>query len=112
MANEALCQRWRYIAFEIDSASKLARNDFLGAVISASKGTPVSNSFRITVFEGDFGILKVPHTLKDDAIKVLSSISSVQGEMCKVRTLKTSGTIRTLKTMYKHRISDSRGISE
>jgi RNase P/RNase MRP subunit POP5 len=106
MVNVNLRERWRYIAFKIEGGAKVARNDFLGALISTSRGTPLANSFRITVFEGDFGILKVPHKLKDEAIKVLHSVDSVKGAACKVATLKTSGTIRTLKEKYKEHIAD------
>ena len=88
------------------------RKDFLEAMISASKGTPVANSFRITVFEGDFGILKVPHCLKDDAIRMLQSVGSIGGRGYRVTTLKTSGTIRTLKEKYKKHIANSLDISE
>ena len=112
MVNVNLRERWRYIAFKIEGGTKVARNDFLGALISASKGTPLANSFRITVFEGDFGILKVPHKLKDDAIKVLQSVESVKGATCKVVTLKTSGTILTLKEKYKGNIADPLDITE
>jgi RNase P/RNase MRP subunit POP5 len=103
MAGKNLGERWRYVAFSIEG-TEAGRSDFLEALISASRGTPLSNSFRITVFEGDFGILKVPHTLKERAIEVLQSVSSVRGTPCKVVTLRTSGTIRTLKEKYKERI--------
>jgi len=112
MANESLRERWRYIAFKVESGTKVARNDFLGAMISASKATPLANSFRITVFEGDFGILKVPHTLKDEAIKVLNSIESIKGASCKVESLKTSGTIHTLKEKYKEQVEGALNITE
>jgi len=112
MANANLGERWRYIAFKIEGGPRVVRNDFLGALILASKGTPVANAFRITVFEGDFGILKVPHILKEDAIKMLRSVDSVRGSTCKVVTLKTSGTIRTLKEKYKERIADPLDIVE
>ena len=112
MANVNLRARWRYIAFRIEGGAKVARNDFLGALMSASRGTPLANSFRITVFEGDFGILKVPHTLKDDAITVLRSIDDVKGADRKVVPLKTSGTIRTLKEKYRKSIGRPLEISE
>ncbi len=112
MSDETLGERWRYIAFKISSGTKVARNDFLGAMIAASKSTPLANSFRITVFEGDFGILKVPHILKEDAIKVLNSIDSIKGTSCKVESLKTSGTIRTLKEKYKEQVGGALDISE
>ena len=72
----------------------------------------MANSFRITVFEDGFGILKVPHILKDEAIRLLASVESVKGDKCKVITLKTSGTILTLKEKYKKQIRGADDRSE
>lgn len=94
-------ERWRYIAFEIKSDTPFTRNEFLDSMVRKAKGTAIWNNFRITVFEGRFGILKVSHRLRDDAIAVIESVDSVRGIQCSVRTLKTSGTIKTLKTKYK-----------
>lgn len=98
-------ERWRYIAFKIEGDAPFARNDFLGSFLHAVKGTPLYDAFRITVFEGDFGIIKVKHILKDEAIKALSAMDSVKGRPCRVVTLSTSGTIKTLKEKYRARIS-------
>ena len=92
-------ERWRYIAFSVEGGP-FARNDFLDSLIAAARGTALGRSFRITVYEPKLGILKVPHTLKEAAIEVLTSIDSVDGRPCKVSTLKTSGTIKTLKDKY------------
>lgn len=94
-------ERWRYIAFIIHSESSYSRSDFLNALLFASRSSGLGDSFRITVFGNDFGILKVPHRLKDEAIKVLGSVDSIRGSECRVSTLKTSGTIKTLKTKYR-----------
>ncbi len=101
MSSKSPGEKWRYIAFKIESGGPFARSDFLSAILTSSKGTSVQNSFRITVFEGDFGIIKVPHMLKDEALNVLSSIRSIRGSDCRVVTLKTSGTIKTLKEKYR-----------
>jgi RNase P/RNase MRP subunit POP5 len=93
-------EKYRYVAFRVDSDVPLARNDFLSALLSKSRGTSLGDRFRITVFEPEVGILKVPHTLRDDAVEVLSSVDSVRGRPCRVSTLKTSGTIKTLKDKY------------
>ena len=93
-------ERWRYIAFRISEGGPFARNDFLTSLISKSRGTPVEGAFRITVYEPEVAILKVPHKLKDDAIDLLKSVDSVNGRRCKVETLRTSGTIKTLKVKY------------
>ena len=100
-------ERWRYIAFAIGSDCVVERADFLNALMAASRGTPLGVTFRITVFEGNFGILKVPHTLKDEAIRVLRSVEQVRGAPCTVDTLLTSGTIKTLKDRYRNRLGRS-----
>jgi RNase P/RNase MRP subunit POP5 len=105
MAAKETRERWRYIAFSIESDTPFARNDFLSALLRATKGSSFYEAFRITVFEGDFGILKVRHRFKQDAIDALSSLDSVMGRPCRVVTLKTSGTIKTLKEKYRKRIS-------
>lgn len=60
----------------------------------------MDGSFRITVYEPEVAILKVPHRLKDDAISLLRSVDRVGGRPCMVETLSTSGTIKTLKDRY------------
>jgi RNase P/RNase MRP subunit POP5 len=107
MPKKAPGERWRYVAFTIDGAPIVARNDFLDSLMKASRGTSLQNSFRITVFGNNFGILKVPHTLKEEAIRVLSGMDRAGPAACSVRTLKTSGTIKTLKDKYKDRIGSS-----
>jgi RNase P/RNase MRP subunit POP5 len=104
MAKKTPRERWRYIAFTIEGGTPFARNDFLGSFLHAVKGSPLYDAFRITVFEGDFGIIKVRHTFKDEAIRALSALDSVKGRPCKVVTLKTSGTIKTLKEKYHEHI--------
>jgi len=102
--------RWRYIAFTVEADVPFARSDFLDSLMRRSRGTPLSNAFRITVFEEGFGILKVPHRLKEEAIDVLTGLDVIRDSRCRVRTLKTSGTIKTLKDKYKSRIG--RGVQE
>jgi len=104
MAKNTPRERWRYIAFTIEGGTPFARNDFLGSFLHAIKGSPLYDAFRITVFEGDFGIIKVRHTFKDEAIRALSALESVKGRPCKIVTLKTSGTIKTLKDKYRAHI--------
>ncbi len=100
MSGRADKPRWRYIAFTVECSVHVRRNDFLSAFISSTRGTELEDKFRITVFEPDVGILKVPHTTKDSAVGLLNSLSEIRGEPCTVTTLKTSGTIKTLKEKY------------
>ncbi len=104
--------RWRYIAFRVDGPQTFPRNDFLGALLHKAKGTALQDNFRITVYEESFGILKVPHRFKEEAIEMLSALDSVRGVPCKVSTLKTSGTIKTLKVKYRALIQDPKSIQE
>lgn len=104
--------RWRYIAFSVDGPRAFPRNDFLGALLHKSRGTALQDNFRITVYEGTFGILKVPHRFKEEAVEILSTLDSVRGEPCRVTTLKTSGTIKTLKTKYRSLIQSPDNIVE
>ncbi len=100
MPKKAPGERWRYIAFRISEGGPFARNDFLSSLIHRSRGTAMDGGFRMTVFEPEVAILKVPHKLKDDAIALLASVDRVAGRPCKVETLRTSGTIKTLKDRY------------
>lgn len=100
-------ERYRYIAFKIEGG-QFARSDFLSALLHAARETDLDESFRITVFEENFGILKVPHKLKTSAIAALTSVSSIKGTQCEVRTLKTSGTILTLKKRFSEFIPDDK----
>ena len=100
MSGKAKRGKWRYIAFRIDSGTTISRRDFVGALLSGGRGTPIEDKFKLTVFERGLGIVKVPHRLKDDAIALLASIDSVRGQRCEIKTLRTSGTIRKLKELY------------
>lgn len=100
-------ERWRYIAFRVEGGKSFTRSDFLNALLQKSRQRALDDAFRITVFEGDFGILKVPHKLKEESIDTLGSLDKIMGVPCKVTTLKTSGTIKTLKAKYKNLIRDS-----
>ncbi|UCE91274.1 MAG: hypothetical protein JSV90_07645 [Methanobacteriota archaeon] len=100
MSGKVARGKWRYIAFSIEADEPVTRRDLVGALLEAGRGSPVGDSFRLTVFERGIGILRVPHIRKDDAIALIRSISSVRGMRCDLRTLKTSGTIRKLKGIY------------
>jgi RNase P/RNase MRP subunit POP5 len=100
MPKKAPGEKWRYIAFRVSEGGPFARNDFLSSLLHRARGTSMDSGFRITVYEPEVAILKVPHLLKDDAIALLASVDRVAGRPCKVETLKTSGTIKTLKDRY------------
>lgn len=100
MSGKVARGKWRYIAFSVEADGPISRRDLVGALLDAGRGSPIGDSFRLTVFERDIGILKVPHIRKDDAITLIRSVSTVRGVPCKLEPLKTSGTIRKLKKQY------------
>ena len=108
MPKKAPGERWRYIAFRVSGGGPFARNDFLSSLINRARGTSMDGGFRITVYEPEVAILKVPHMLKDDAISLLASVDRVAGQACRVETLQTSGTIKTLKERYLRKESVAR----
>jgi len=112
MAVKAAEGRWRYIAFRVEGERTPNRGEFLSALLAMSRRSRLGDDFRITVYDNGLGILKVPHTLKDDAIEVLRAVSQAGGTAVKVTTLKTSGTIRTLKERYRSQLGDGRAPSE
>ncbi len=66
----------------------------------------------LTVFEHNMGILRCAHWGKDAAIRLLRSIDTMGREArpVRVRTLGTSGTIRTAKRKFYHRPADANGV--
>ena len=88
--------RTRYIVFEIDQGG-FTRSDFIRALNSASDAIGLRPSPRLTVFDGRMGILKLPHTDQDDVRDLLPSISEIAGMKVKVRSVRTSGTLRKAK---------------
>jgi RNase P/RNase MRP subunit POP5 len=92
--------KWRYIAFRVNAGRQITRRDLVGALLERGRSSPLGDSFRLTVFERGIGILKVPHTMKDHAIDLIRSVDSVRGMACELTTLRTSGTIKTLKERY------------
>src|SRR3989339_1452601 len=97
MPKKAPGERWRYIAFRVSEGGPFARNDFLSSLINRARGTSMDGGFRITVYEPEVAILKVPHMLKDDAISLLASVDRVAGQGCRGERLQNSGTIKKLK---------------
>lgn len=112
MAVKANEGRWRYIAFKVEGEEPPGRGELLSALLGMSRRSRLGDDFRITVYENGLGILKVPHTLKDDAIEVLNSVSAAGGRAIRVTALRTSGTIKTLKERYRRQLGDQRSIEE
>lgn len=77
--------RWRYILFTVEGAGE---RDVLS---SLRQHMP---HVKLVFYDGTYGMVRCPHTEKDDVISRLNRL-----EICgqRVTTLKTSGTIKKLK---------------
>jgi len=54
----------------------------------------------IIIFNGRNGIIKCNHNEKENTIKLLDSIKKILSDEIKIKTISTSGTIKTLIKKY------------
>ena len=97
--------RRRYIAFRIETPSTrfFSRDDVINALHRRASGMKERiKTPHLTVFDAarGIGVVRVKHTDKDRAIDLLNSIKKVDGREIKMVTLRTSGTIKTLRERY------------
>ncbi len=96
--------RRRYVAFRIETHSTrfFSRDDVIRALNSAAGSRKYGKAPQLTVFDAPrgIGVVRVKHTDKERAIELLSSIKSIGGRDVRVVTLRTSGTIKTLRERY------------
>jgi len=98
--------RRRYIAFRIETPSTrfFSRENVINALHRGASGMKeIIKTPHLTVFDAarGIGVVRVKHTDKDRAIDLLNSIKKVDGREIKMVTLRTSGTIKTLRERYK-----------
>ncbi len=84
--------RKRYIAFAVESSAMLSRREMIAALNELGKRHGIR--FRLTVFDDNRGIILVSHKDKKRALEILNgNIRSLR-----LRTIKTSGTIKKAKS--------------
>lgn len=95
--------RRRYIAFRIENPSHrfFSRSEVISALNSTASARRIKAPL-LTVFDAQhsLGIVRVRHTEKEKAIELLNTIKKIGGREVKVVTLRTSGTIKTLRERY------------
>ena len=97
--------RKRYIAFRIETTSHrfFSRDDVIRALHSRNREMKERiKTPHLTVFEPKrgIGVVRVRHTDKEATIDLLNSITAIGGRTVKVITLRTSGTLKTLRQRY------------
>ena len=95
--------RRRFIAFHVEGREEL----YMGQVISAfnreTERRKLDRSrmrFRVIFFENPFVIVRCSHVFKDHVIDL---INSMEFKGRKARTLKTSGTLKTLRVWFREK---------
>lgn len=89
-----MAKRHRYVAFRIEAGSPVGFDDLVAEMRDRNDWTWVID------FDGREGIVRCPHTLKDEAIELLSGLDAVRGVAVEVETLGTSGTIATCRRKF------------
>lgn len=96
--------RRRYIAFRIETTSHrfFSRDDVIRAINSRNREVRIKAP-HLTVFDAKrgMGVVRVRHRDKEASIELLNSIVAIGGRNVKVVTLRTSGTIKTLRQRYR-----------
>lgn len=99
-------KRHRYIGFVISSidGKPISREDLKSALPKYCKEKlklhPREVGLRLTRYNGKEGMVHCYHTYKDSVIHLLSSIEEISGIKVKIKTIGTSGTIKSLNRKF------------
>lgn len=89
-----MAERQRYVAFRVDAEAPLTMDDLVDELRDR-------NDWAWAVaFDGREGILRCPHTRKEDAIALLLGLDAIGGVGVEVETLGTSGTIAKCRRKF------------
>jgi ribonuclease P/MRP protein subunit POP5 len=104
MPSKAHREKTRYIAFRIDAPRNITRKEFIGAIRLGAQDQKQWDEMKpwLTVFEDNCGILRCFYLSKDDAVKLLKSITHIGREKVPISviTLGTSGSIKKAKSKF------------
>lgn len=93
--------RYRYIVFEIvgdrvDRRSVINRlNELWGEGVADD-----AEKLWLVYFRGNVGIARCMHTMKDRAIELINGLSSIEDKKVEVRSIGTSGTIKSAMSKF------------
>ena len=94
-------RRRRYIGFILeDDDLEISKTEMINSIRSYCNEIfnigCKSKGFFLVRFSNNKGILRCKHTEKDNAIKLLNSIKKIGNKDIKIKTIGTSGTIKSL----------------
>ncbi len=97
MVVKAKVGRKRYIAFEIVAGGEgLTRGKLIKVICSRADELGMRNRPDVILIEGGRGIVRTDQKSQKDAVALLNSFSAESSDL-RLRTMRTSGTIKTLK---------------
>lgn len=91
--------RRRYIAFRVESETEVGF-ERLARLIERQSASAGIRTPRLIEFDGDLGIVRCLSADKDGTIELLMSPGIAEGLGGRVNVLKTSGTLKTLRSRY------------
>ncbi|MEW6069453.1 MAG: Rpp14/Pop5 family protein [Candidatus Thermoplasmatota archaeon] len=92
--------RKRYIVFELIAPRPIRKEEVI-RLIRRSFGKLIQEIDPwLLKYRNNKGLLRCRHTKKGEAIKILSSITKINEEEIKIKTLGTSGTIKRASRKY------------
>ncbi len=100
MVVKAKVGRKRYIAFEIvDGGEGLTRGKLVKAINARADELGLRNRPDVILIEGGRGIVRTDQRNQKDAVALLNSFLSDQSRLV-LKTIRASGTIKTLKESF------------
>ncbi|HUV24895.1 MAG TPA: hypothetical protein VMW26_05660 [Methanomassiliicoccales archaeon] len=90
--------RRRYIAFALTQGGPITKSGLITLIREATREQGIEEP-RVIQFDGEMGIVRCAHILKDQTVEILGSLGE-RRQGIEVKTLSTSGTLRKLREQY------------
>jgi len=91
--------RRRYIAFEVLSDTPLNLAELKSILRNEAQHYGMEPP-KVIQFENQRGIVRCPHTEKEKIVELLNNIKRTGKKELRIRSLRTSGTLRKLRRLY------------
>lgn len=90
--------RRRYIAFVLTKGSPITKSGLITLIRESAREIGIEEP-RLIQFDGEKGIVRCAHTLKEQTVDMLGSLGERDGNI-DLKTMSTSGTLKTLRERY------------